>query len=385
MFLNRCLKIYFKGNPCHQIKFIQVFYAIYTYNKYINLENDLYNSMISVFLYFKVMMRNAYVCMGNAGTTDTEAWVSQAKITMDTATTPSNQPRPTSAMATYPYAMATGRPMSARSNPSSRKLDSGVWSPAKTSLLLGSDYQSIISGSEYVDDIPLGGDLFDPGPRPPGIPRPSDQVCAVATPTQGIRRGGRAYATPRPPTPPTAKKEKEEEKVETGSASTEDLGIEEDHVSVSTEGSAKEGGERSSEKPVMFKNIDELGSVIVATVLKNALSEVTGIDSKQIIQRSEIQKLFENQEQFANLSLDELANLEVGLSDAGSSRREDKEKEEEEGAEERRCSILGEKESDEDSVLNSDDDYEEERDDFFRKNKQKVGDIVNTRCLQVGI
>ena len=300
----------------------------------------------------QMLLREAYVCMGQATTTDTEAWVSQAKQSLHTNVTSSTYARPISALSTS-HSLRTAsraRPPSARSMPPSTQPDSGVYNAGLTSSLY-SDYQSILSSVSYtpdtLDDIPLGGDLFDPGPQPPKLPRPSDEMCALAP-----KRKSRLAFAPPPPNPQAGDK--------TESVCSDD-GIGSDHLDsdMSLEDIYYDG------KSMVVNTIDQLGDIIVATILRSAVATVSGRSLDVINKHSEVAKLMSGSRQFGDLSARDLRELDIKLDKRYKFRPEVIGPEDDV-----KSTILGDKSDDEDSVLNSDDDYEDERDDFFRKRKK---------------
>ena len=319
------------------------------------------------------------MCMGEAGTTDTEAWVSQAKLAMDTDTTVATTTRPTSAMASAISRPISARPVSARSIPSSgQRVDSGVWSPSKTVSIYGSTIDDITHFTQSMfgavdgetDDIPLGGDLFDPNlKQPPAVPRPSDEVCAVSS----MKATGLVYARPYSPQKPTATTPQTVDRLDT---EPEDQGIGDDS-SISTETSiASVKDEVQSKQELVFADLDQFGNVIVGSALKKALSEVTGQSASALTHKSEVLRpMFEESDKFQGWDQENVECVLRGSKttpEGPTTKPEEDETEVAESVGESSHTIIGDKDSDEDSVLNSDDDYEDERDDFFRKNKIKV-------------
>ena len=321
------------------------------------------------------MIRNLYVCMGEAGTTDTEAWVSQAKIAMQTDTTAATSTRPTSAMAQVFHRPISARPVSARSIPSSGlRLDSGIWSPNKTTSIYGSGVdditqytQSMLGMGEDQDDIPLGGDLFDPSlKQSPSMPRPSDDVCAVSS----LKTPGLVYTKPHPP---QKTKAPTSQTLEASETEQEDQGIGDDS-SISTESSIPSVKELQPPKQeLVFKDLDQFGNVIVGSALKNALSEITGQSASALTHNSEfLHPMFEESEKFLGWDRDSVECVIREPTHTDEAGEPTESVEVAESVVESSHTIIGDKDSDEDSVLNSDEDYEDERDDFFRKSKGKV-------------
>ena len=94
------------------------------------------------------MLQNCFVCMGEASTTTTSAWVTQAQLAHETRTTSHFGSRdtafraPTGGATNRPlssYRPPSGRPLSAIStdvSSASRRPDSGFWSATKGFLLV---------------------------------------------------------------------------------------------------------------------------------------------------------------------------------------------------------------------------------------------------------
>ena len=310
----------------------------------------------------QTLLRDAFVCMGQAHTTDTEAWVSQAKTSLNTSVTTSSQIRPISALSGAYSMLPTSRcrPVSARSMPGSRVADSGIYS-ATTGSALYSDYQSILSSNmshaaaDAFDDIPLGGDLFDPGPQPPKTPRPSDEIVAIAH----KRKSRKAYIDP-------PQKPAETESVDKAdSFASDDLGIGSENAE-SDESSVE--SVRLDGKRMVVSTLDQFGDIIVATVLRSAVASVCGKKLVDLPFTPEIGKLLAGAEKVGKLSAKDLREMTIELKPPRTAPKIPLETIPPE--DDVKSTILGDKSDDEDSVLNSDDDYEDERDDFFRRYKK---------------
>ncbi len=111
-------------------------------------------------------MKNCYVCMGDASTTDTEAWVSQARIAHGSqtvqsvtsvvshtrATTPSAHTAPPSSRpSSTTFLHQSDRPYSSISTDrgSTQAPDSGFWSAAKGMKLCSDSRKKYLTFTEY--------------------------------------------------------------------------------------------------------------------------------------------------------------------------------------------------------------------------------------------
>jgi hypothetical protein len=303
------------------------------------------------------LLKDCYVCMGNAPTTDTEVWVSQARMNQKTFTTPSTpNTRPVSAVSgtsfRRPY---SARPISALSNVESvRRTDSGYSSPRKGSAISGgrTTTVSMYSIDDIDEDSVLNSRLFDRGVKPV-TPRPTDTVCVITEP--GIpEQNNPVYVVPE--ATPREKSENDEDK----------------------ESNASEATEHSKDSDALtFKDIDDLGSVITGTVLKYSLADILNTDIDEITSNHELQSIFPDKK-FMNLTMDDLDHVSLCEMDPNHDERVEAEL----------AKVLGKKkekkkggESDDDSLLDSEEDYEE-ADTFFRRHKIKLHDLVTKKGIE---
>ncbi|XP_053393937.1 regulator of G-protein signaling 22-like isoform X3 [Mercenaria mercenaria] len=312
----------------------------------------------------EVLMKDLYVCMGNASTTETDAWYSTAKIATEHETTYTSPSRPTServrsATSTRP---TSARPTSAYSDPYNRS-DSGLGISLKGSAKSTKNssystlYQSKYSQNEHEDDIMMSK-LFSGDSKP--THRVTDNLCVINKdrPYSSI-----VYSTPKP-----------EQRVDFKSEDAE-LGIIDDDERDSGKGDDENIDMNDSlaleSEPIVFKNIDDLGSVIVGVVLKKAVGQLTNLEEAELEKIPEIYELFQGG-QFSKLtveSLDRVTLLEENKEEKPEEATTTEQENEQKISERMRKNM--EEESDVDSLLDSEEDYEEE-DTFFRKHKFKT-------------
>ncbi|XP_064626526.1 regulator of G-protein signaling 22-like isoform X3 [Lineus longissimus] len=300
------------------------------------------------------LLKDCYVCMGNAQTTDTEAWVSQARINQKMNVTPSTPSlRPVSAVSgtsfRRPY---SARPMSALSSVESmRRTDSGYNSPRKGSAISGgrTTTVSMYSINDIEEDSVLNSRLFEQTVKPV-TPRPTETVCIMAEP--GIpEQTNTVYIIPE-----VAPREKPED----------------------NESNASEASVCSKDSETLtFKNIDEMGSVITGTVLRYSLANVMNTELDEVSNYEDLQSVFPDKK-FMNLTMDDLDRVSLCELEPDHDQR----------AEEELAKVLGKKkekkkggESDDDSLLDSEEDYEE-ADSFFRRHKFKLHDLVTRKGIE---
>ncbi|XP_060585737.1 regulator of G-protein signaling 22-like isoform X3 [Ruditapes philippinarum] len=317
----------------------------------------------------EALMKDLYVCMGNASTTDTDAWYSTAKIATQNETTYTSPSRPTServksAASTRP---TSARPTSAYSDPYNRS-DSGLgisWKGSAKSTKNSSYstlYHSKYSQHETEDDVMMSK-LFASDGKP--AHRITDNLCVVNKdrPYSSI-----IYSTP-----------KSELELKSDDA---ELGIIDDDEKDSGKGDDENIDMNDSlaldSEPIVFKNIDDLGSVIVGVVLKKAVGQLANLDEAELEKIPEIYELFP-EGQFSKLTVDSLDRVTL-IEES----KEEKpvgtiEQETEQKISERMKKNM-EEESDVDSLLDSEEDYEEE-DTFFRKHKFKTYSL----CTRKGV
>lgn len=310
------------------------------------------------------MMKDMYVCMGTASTTDTEAWFTAASMATVTSVSSSTQLRPRSAEMTKRPVSA--RPVSAYSSVDNyKRSESGLASSVKSSLY--SNYRNTQNSDDY-DDV-YSSKLFAVDGKPM-TPRPTDSVCAV---TEDYRDklnrpfSSTVYSIP---------------KVDNSDAES-GLDISDDTDSVDSKDNndqlemLQNEGQLSSRKgssdSIVFKNIDDIGTAIVGAVLKRTVSSILNVHDNDL--PLEILDQIPGCELSRHISLEHLDRIslqEVQLPEEDS--EADKVTEEQLSEKDKKK----EEESDADSLLDSEDDYEEE-DTFFRKHKAKTFKLTNRK------
>lgn len=313
------------------------------------------------------MMKEMYVCMGTASTTDTEAWFSAATMATETSVTSSCLTRPRSAeMVKRPN---SARPVSAYSSVDSyRRTESGLASSIKSS-----NYTNYTLSSQDNEDV-YSSKLFAVSGKPM-TPRPTDSVCAVSEDYKDTRRrpfSATVYCVPKldnsdnesgldigDDTDSVDSKEKDEEPMELA------------------QNEGKLSSRKGSSDSIVFKNIDDIGTAIVGAVLKRTLSSLLNVDEDEL--PSELLEKIPGSELSRSISLEHLDKIslqeEVQLSveDREVSRVTEESSPEEEKK--------NEDESDADSLLDSEEDYEE-CDTFFRKHKMKTYKLTNKKGIE---
>ena len=319
----------------------------------------------------EALMKDLYVCMGNAGTTVTDAWYSTAKIAQETESTYSALSRPQSETV---HSKSGGRPKSGVRPVSARpasayndpyhRSDSGMGSSLKSSTRVNSSgnmSQTKYSTQENEDDI-LVSKLFSSDGRPSSH-KITESVCVVNKEHSSRTRPFSAtiFSTP---------------KVVNGSVDPDESilenGVKDDEQDSGKGDDDNEGKSDlndsfdSDSKGLTFKNIDDIGAVIVGVVLKTAMAKLVGKTELEIDDIPELQKIFSDKN-FANLTIDALDKISL---QEEIKKIEPKIQEKVEMVGDKMKKILDE-ESDVDSLLDSEEDYEEE-DTFFRKHKFKL-------------
>ena len=320
----------------------------------------------------ETLMKDLYVSMGSAEPTVTDAWYSTARIAQETESTYSALSRPQSETVhskTGGRPKSGGRPVSARPasayNDPYHRSDSGMGSSLKSSARVnssGSMSQTKYSTLENEDDI-LMSKLFSSDGRPSSH-KITESVCLVnkehSTRTRPF--SATVYSSPKvrnlsidQEESITEHGEKDDER-DSGKGDDDNEGIKSD-LNDSFD---------SDNKGLTFKNIDDIGCVIVGVVLKTAMSKLVGKTDLDINDIPELKKLFSDKN-FANLTIESLDKISL---QEEIEKTEPKIEEKVEMVGDKMKKVL-EEESDVDSLLDSEEDYEEE-DTFFRKHKYKL-------------
>ncbi|KAL4236453.1 GTPase activator [Mactra antiquata] len=306
----------------------------------------------------EALMKDLYVCMGNASTTETDAWYASAKIASEQETTYTTVSRPDSGTirsisSTRP---TSARPTSAYSDPYMRS-DSGMGSSIKGSAKSKNSsyntlYQNKFGQIESEDDIMMSK-LFSTDSKPT-IPRITDNFCVISKEDPSV-----VYASPKPdPSLDLTLDESEQPDDEQDSGKGDDETI--DMNESVTDG---EPGQ-----PIIFENIDDVGSVIVGVVLKRVYAKLNNMDESEVEKIAEIKEIFP-EGSYSNLSVESLERVTF-MEQSKTETKEDKKEFDNEPKVSEKMKQNIEVESDVDSLLDSDEDYEES-DTFFRKHKHR--------------
>ncbi|XP_046585614.1 LOW QUALITY PROTEIN: regulator of G-protein signaling 22-like [Haliotis rubra] len=319
------------------------------------------------------LIKNMYVCMGNASTTDTDAWFSEAQMVQNTETTFSTMSRPQSAVRP-----SSARPVSVMGlTDLSRRCDSGFGSPSKSSVF-GSGYfgsrHGIYPEESAEDDLPSNR-LFSSSSLKPNTPRPSEPVCVMANmdDQRGSRHGAMVYAYPRSETTDTESGMGDTEEDRDEELSTD----QEAQQTLDTENQSDQDLQKKFES-VIVESIDDLGAVIVGAVLKRCIATIIDEDERSIESDPQIQGMFPRKK-YSHITMDMLDHLSIGPNPKEPTQLQEVELEEPE----KELDQLQEKkeESDVDSLLDSEEDYEEQ-DTFFRKHKHRTYDLTKLKGVQ---
>ena len=374
-------------------------------------------------------MKDLFVCMGTASTTETEAWVSQAKMAHTTMTTvssggprpasavlstPRGHPRPVSAALppTFSARPTSGRPISSLSAAESNWRDSGLGSPTKLSLfgstldVAGCGTNSVVS---HDDRESLAGDddgvvvnpsavaqsrLFAPDSKPL-TPRASDAVCQSVG-----QRGGPVYIVPQPSTPPQEEEEDDDTSPPPSEVSTEAPPSERSAHSPAPSDGSHTLMDLDATSPYVFDDLDQLGSLVVGTVLKYVVAETAGIPVEEVLKSHKVIKDMYPNNQFTDFQYEDFDKLEFltqpkprkptteSLSDTSliseppsakstTSTREPPSGEIQKQELTRTTSAV---DSDEDSMLDSDGEYDEDRDKIFKKRRKRFK-LINKKGM----
>ncbi|XP_076441403.1 regulator of G-protein signaling 22-like isoform X3 [Babylonia areolata] len=344
-----------------------------------------------------VYMKQMFVCMGQAPTTSTDSWFTQAKQAHLTQPTYISLSRPVSA--SRPVVSATSRRSAASNRSSRRRPDSGVSgmaSPQKSSV-----FSSPFFGQH---DVMTPGDVTaqrlypsEVGGLKPITPRPSDPVCVTAPPpSEGDPLASSVvYACP----PKIESADNESGMGDSSEMSNEDTEAD-SHSSKKEEEEEGDDDEEEDEKrstasrqSVVVRSVDDLSAVIVGAVMKRAMADVARIEQSALDKDPRLARVFPDQS-YSHISTDMLDNLVAVINpsvhspvnadapppphsknnDGGSSKTNHRTKA---GGNDNNDDDAGE--SDVDSMLDSEDDYEERDVKFFRRHRRARSYDLQTR------
>ncbi|KAK7502187.1 hypothetical protein BaRGS_00006551 [Batillaria attramentaria] len=283
-----------------------------------------------------VYMKDMYVCMGEADTTNTDAWFSQAKVAHSTEPTYISLSRPVSASRPI-GSSSSGRPASAFSTTrgSQFRPDSGIGSPLKSSVFSSPYFGSYDTLGVPVDDV-LQSRLYGSSGavQKPITPRPGEPVCATDLDSAENINASTVYASP---------------KVESVA---------------DTESGVGDVGDFDRDE------------IIVGAVMKKAMADVAKIEQEALEKDPRIAKVFPDHK-YTHISTDMLDNVvaivappEPTAQQEEKKDKDDTTKKDDESAEKKPKESKADEESDVDSLLDSEEDYEEEDRKFFRRHKK---------------
>ncbi|XP_069127158.1 regulator of G-protein signaling 22-like isoform X2 [Argopecten irradians] len=322
------------------------------------------------------IIKDMYVCVGEALPTQTDAWFAMAEGATTTHTTYSTQPRPNSA------ADIVKRPNSARPVSAYSAIDSynysesgiGVSVRGSVNSSMGRGYQvSQMSTSE--DDDVYSSKLFATDGKPM-TPRPSEMICCMADePSKKSRPfSATVYSTP---------------KYDADGDNESGLGIEDDKFDLASEGSGhqditEEDGQdgvtySSSEENVVFRDMDDLGAALVGAVLKRSIAYLTNRNETEVADDPDILKHLPKTS-CKDMTLDMIDRVSL-VEDNNTIPETEEDKEVKAVTEGHKNKEKKDEDSDADSLLDSEDDYEE-RDLFFRKKKQKTFKLTDRKGIE---
>lgn len=323
-------------------------------------------------------MKDLYVCMGNTSSTETDAWYTTAKMAAEHETTYSTASRPASENV---RSVSSTRPTSARPNSAYSDLynrsDSGMGLSLKGSAKSTKNssystlYHSRYSLNEHDDEI-IMSKLYSSDNKPV-TPRITDNLCVISK--QHLRDrpySSIVYSTPK------AEQDNRSEDAELGIINDDDENDSGKGDDENTDMNDSLAFESESNQPIMFKNMDEIGSVIVGVVLKTAIRRLTNMQKSEVDKIPEIQQLFP-EGKFTDLTVESLERVILQEDIKVELHEETRELDNAQKISERMRKVM-EDESDADSLLDSEEDYEES-DTFFRKHKFKMYSL----CARKGV
>ena len=257
------------------------------------------------------------------------------------------------------------------------------------SLVTQEDRESEVGYCESESADIYNSKLFGPEIKPI-TPRVTGAVVVLAEVRPG-RSSGPVYLLPPPSTPPQEEEEEEENYMKSTAASDTSFQSGSQGPETPNIPSTDPAGNSDS---FSFSSLDDIGSIIVGTVLKHAVADTTDLNVDEVVQNSDvIRDLYPNKSVTA-FSKDDLEKLEydTGIQpDVTAAKNLDREtgkintKPDDSGSnqikpDETSTKNMKPENDDEDSLLDSDEEYDEERDQMFRKKKKKYK-LSNKRGL----
>ncbi|XP_071807529.1 regulator of G-protein signaling 22-like isoform X2 [Asterias amurensis] len=251
-----------------------------------------------------IAMRDMFVCMGDAHTTQAKEWFSDVKMKTGTSTTNSVRTRTTDGFggsrppSGRPLSSAGGRPMSSTSvrpmsSMSGRPLSSSmsVWDQATADSGIGSPWrQDSFSNSNFdptsFEDIPNSDRMFHSPPRlrSPPVWRPpiGEDVCVVAA------SAGRSYGGPVHVDPVGDKQKVVVEEPLTDDEQEEKMSMESgfDAESQQFNNSGDENEEEDlpdlQPQTIKVSNVEDMATVVVSFAMKSAITVATDYSQDEI-------------------------------------------------------------------------------------------------------
>ncbi|XP_063968049.1 regulator of G-protein signaling 22-like [Lytechinus pictus] len=346
-----------------------------------------------------IAIRDLFVCMGDASTTQTQEWFSTVKLSASTSTTNSIGKRPSSSVGRP--SSSVGRPSSSVGRPSrpdsvALTMDSGFASPSRSDALNMSLTSQDLT-MDMVNDLPHKDVLFESPLRLREWRAPiGDNVCEVADiEKKGL--GGAYYLDINKP----EVLEEEAEEEDKASVESDESGCESQQldkaesidlteIETKTDSELQEKEETlstPSPKVIKIKNLSDIASVVVSVSLKKAVLIATEASSEDIdrylddnvlkvegIQMEDLTSQWEDQLEYEvpvtpkNIKLqvpDQEAERSISRMSTTLSECKD---------------TVGDADSLFDSDQDDDDVEEESRDSFFNKPKQTF-DLMNKKGL----
>ncbi|XP_077991279.1 regulator of G-protein signaling 22-like [Glandiceps talaboti] len=319
----------------------------------------------------EIIMKDMFVCMGNTPTTTSDEWFSMAKIARQTDTTDSTRLR--SSVVSLDGCAASNKPSTA--------IDSGIWTPNVYDGPNLVDYGlPDFSQPREEDEIPPS-QLFDDPPRlktPPATiwkAPTGDDVCVVA---ETEEQNQVSYTAPVFYEP----NKQEDESGQKTEGNKEDKAGEEEEEEDEGRGSEadKDEGGRESPRSIAVENLDELASVVVAMVVKQAITITTDGDKKEIdeainkdiLQESSYKSQDLNIEMLDEITVDKLVNTQDKLQGHNECKQSTNVSS--------KVSTTSQ-DQEEDSLFGSD--MEDDIDPYFSSNKHKTYLLENKKGLEV--
>ncbi|XP_070556314.1 regulator of G-protein signaling 22-like isoform X2 [Ptychodera flava] len=337
----------------------------------------------------EIIRKDMFVCMGDTPTTTSEEWFSMAKMARRTQTTDSAGMRLSSAPfrtipeqdsrpgSTVPSVATTLKPST---------IDSGIWTPSPYEGPNLSEYGLPDFSQPLEEEIPPSK-LFDDPPRmktpPPGEWKAptGDDVCVVADVAEQSTSGYSAPVFYDPSKPEGDRKEDgkiEEEREDEDEGRGSEADKEEEDEGRGSEGD-KDEEIQTSPRSITVENVDELASVVVAMVVKEAVSATNEDETEKINNVIDRDILKETSFKCQDLNIQMLKDVTVNKLEQTETKKSDSNNQAER---KKKISITSKSSSlsqdqEEDSLFGSD--LEDDSDPYF--SKQKTYSLSNKKGI----